>query len=1152
MISHRLTLSSQIALELATKILTAVVQLLGDIDVYALLKPVVEIIEVMVRMLIEVIQALISTAMGILQALSKIIGALLTVTIAVVKILFPMIKWYVGLVFKLLFPVLKVVIAIVSWFLNLVTMARSLNRSLLEYDLSVEGMEKRFLAASNFAEQYHNDPSGFRRKLASLDDADMEGGAFSQGYSQLHQTMYSSAGWAGMRHWSDATTNNAADLEIRTMVGILDDTPIHSFGWYWSVNRPYLQGIADGSFPTEVYVGESVLSSDQRYVDPSMAKFVPYDKQSAGRALLAFAGERELLSLEEEQALTKTEAVTHNEYWKKYSTTDGNEDIIAWYSHEHNKHHQLRQEASAKLKKRVAGLQFDSADDYYAHYNNGQQSAKPALTYEEFKSLQEDLTTTRPKKRPFADDLDGRHECKRLACGGRGKTLPHAVHSLRRLSQRRQEKEHVSYKPAGMSEEDYQKGRVVHGHVLGHAVNEGLDVLRWHLENPMLHEQVSRSWKRLTGHKNIGDALDEYHRHYADPGEWMYERIGSLSDWTPFRWLAEKDPDFDTRPWFGDWARREIGILDKPPTGYHTRKLNALGDDMSQHRHLLEMEMPEGATKFREWQWARPRNGIATAVEQAELDSSRPEDAVLEAYRKRWEEAEMSPVDGRHLFALPFPLPDVPDVYQQIDDGKARTDSFKSGKPQPKATLPLFQLLTQTDCYTSHPRNPLCLPTVPENWQINSIPTIVWPPNATQDDSFCAPTFKLVKRDLTAWQTYISFRWYYNGLQIPRLILSSIPIFTDTIYQLTQTFPFLTWLLKIPLALPPGHTPDALDWICAFIYGPYALWLWYATFKILSLLFPIFLAIIEGIVGGFALNTQFVGENAAYYAASAERDEIAIHQASRDSPANPSLNMPGNAYGDRNYFYRGASGGMPNALPYHGGDKNNLWVGNRDAAVASGHGPGRGFDSPLDPGAARNPMYAMGQHSPYTFNAEDGSQTYNGVPPSFAVPGVRDASNDIDRQSQSSSAEQLPALSPKEAEDLRRRKMQQNQLLQRLRVAVAAGVMEFGVPNLDVPESEKNPHQVTVFRRFWDWFTDDRVTFDDIWKFEQRNRPLLLSFQESILWWWQARNLSRRRWVERHTMSPAQGMLMRNFLPHASERKQSPPSSLSSVVVTQT
>ncbi len=1151
-----------VALEVFTSLLTAVVKILGQVDVYALFKPFIEILEVLTRMLVEIIQALVSAAIGLLTALTKIIGALITVVISVTKILFPIVVWIVGLLFKLLFPVLKVVIAIVSWFINLFSAARMHRR--LQALTSIGDIEAAYARYAQMRERLEAAGPAeplFGRRPLGFADVDPEDDAYTQGWGSLHDTMYPQANWAASRHFSNGDRNRAAETELQVMLRMMDEAPLHSFSYYWYVNRPVLIGIDGGALPpADVYTGEVGTSQDPRAIDPAFMRFVP---RAPARALLEFASSRGLLSAEERAVLESAEPVGINDYWKRMDAADVREDVLAWYSHQHYTHQQKRQHAINKLRDGLRSSRIESADEYYAAVGSDGEANRPRLSYEEYKRLQEDLAEAdrlqlglpaqQRRRHPYADDLDGRHACKHRACGGRGQTLPHAVHTIRKLSHRRQQRaDEASWKAADQTEEEYQKSKTVHVHVLGHATHEALDRLKWHLQNPVLHQHARAAWKRLSGHDDAGSALDAYHASYNDPGEWMLTRIGSLSDWRAFRWLAERDEEFEKRPYFGDWARRQLDTTEGVGE-WHSRKLQALGPEMSAHRELLALDDP-GAQQA--WLASEPTSDID---ELFDADSGLDPDAAGALPRAAY---------LRRLMAFPLPLPDVPNVYQQQQSAASHQANINSQKPHPSAILPLFQLLTETDCYTSTPRNPLCLPHVPASWSIKTAPHVTWPPNATANDGFCAPTFKLVPRCFTCWQSWINWRWLYNALQLPRLILSAIPVFTDTMYQLAQTYPFLRWLFQLPFALPLGHKPTVLDWICVAIYVPYALAFTYLVFLVLALLYPVVLVAIMAFNEGWVLDKSWVEANTAYYQAMQAREILAIQMAMKDSPANPSPYMPGNYRGDPNYLWHGPGGMTPAHVFAYGGDKNMIFSNN--AAPYQPGVLGRTFNGPYNPTMHANPAVYMQRRSPYAYDPAGGAPTYAGFP-STAVPGVKDAGADVPgadaaaadaapdaatealehlrlahertarhgvrqreyhewlaqaprplgpdelQRARSAYAADLAtidaeydqAVAQLEAERLAREarareaavaETHRQQLLD-LRAALTSAFLEVGIPRLEATAAERHgPERGSIVRHLWEWFCDDRVDVPTLARFERFYHVLLIPFQHSWLW----------------------------------------------------
>lgn len=265
-------------------------------------------------------------------------------------------------------------------------------------------------------------------------------------------------------------------------------------------------------------------------------------------------------------------------------------------------------------------------------------------------------------------------------------------------------------------------------------------------------------------------------------------------------------------------------------------------------------------------------------------------------------------------------------------------------------------------------------------------------------------------------------------------------------------------------------------------------------------------------MAAWALNESFAAADEARYQQYDAVLEQRIRQARIDSPYNPSLAMPGNHWGDSMAYYRGMGGRVPAYYPSYGGDKN-IMRNPYGAQVFSGD-YGRNMLNAPYPRPYSTRQFVQ-QHSPFVYNADEQTATYAGVPSSAGVPGVRDAGESI-RNQQEFVDQNLNVLAEELAEAMR----------------------ELGVPKLSKPQIEVSQQHVNPFRRFWDWFTDERVTEDELRAFENRFGPLLRSYQESVLWNWQAANRTWRNFVDRWRMAPREGPFIRRYLVPAGENAQ--------------
>lgn len=142
----------------------------------------------------------------------------------------------------------------------------------------------------------------------------------------------------------------------------------------------------------------------------------------------------------------------------------------------------------------------------------------------------------------------------------------------------------------------------------------------------------------------------------------------------------------------------------------------------------------------------------------------------------------------------------------------AQTFGQNPGSSSPSATdtptTNSLPLLSSADCFTSDPRNPLCIPELPENFTL-CIPNIVWPKAITGNETcrFFKPTTCVF-----CWERiYNFFGWW-------RTILAAIVSAVNYIDVVGTVFPFVKWIVDL---LIPGGTNNKLtivDYVCLVKY----------------------------------------------------------------------------------------------------------------------------------------------------------------------------------------------------------------------------------------------------------------------------------------------------------------------------------------------
>jgi hypothetical protein len=134
------------------------------------------------------------------------------------------------------------------------------------------------------------------------------------------------------------------------------------------------------------------------------------------------------------------------------------------------------------------------------------------------------------------------------------------------------------------------------------------------------------------------------------------------------------------------------------------------------------------------------------------------------------------------------------------------SDRDVSSDEESKEGSSTFEMVAKRDCF-SEPRNPLCLPEIPESFSFE-IPKIVWPSNLTEATD-CSP-----------WRNtgclYCLDR-LHNGFQSLRFFLSGflIPL-NFLLTTFTLAVPWLSWTVDWVFLVPKGEIASLFDFVCYF------------------------------------------------------------------------------------------------------------------------------------------------------------------------------------------------------------------------------------------------------------------------------------------------------------------------------------------------
>ena len=505
-----------IVMELVITIMNKVMTLLGEINVYALFKPLMEILESLVKILVEVIQALVSVAIPLIEAMAKIIGAIIQVVFAVVQALWPVVQWVLETLFKLLEPVLQIVIDMVGFFLNLFAAAGMMQRSLL-----------------------------------SLEDLEARSGGSRGPFDQFHYTAYGNAYSIANKYWGRKTYQKAKMTEAAEINRIVAMHPARSFDYYWTVHRPYLQTISY-STAAPIYKGA--------YEGPMGDSGGP---SRGARTLLSLARKRNLLSLDEMKELQEP-AVSHDEYWKRFD--DSPEDHIEWYKQLHYGKEQRKRDIVQSVQRKLLDLSGDQLKHPSSELDD--ESLARSL-HRQLLALEDEAPSSPPpeKRSPFEGELHKKVLCKGLACGGHGKILDHPVHKLREMSWARKTRpyEGSRYRDPGQSEQEYvitlhflyvsnfsypgtttrasslsRRGRKrcskpttrLGGTQLSCFIFSvfSFNFSSRYAQHPVLKRHARDFWNRTTGHEDLHSWYENVHARYGNFYEFVHDKFWDFSD----------------------------------------------------------------------------------------------------------------------------------------------------------------------------------------------------------------------------------------------------------------------------------------------------------------------------------------------------------------------------------------------------------------------------------------------------------------------------------------------------------------------------------------------------------------------------------------------------------------------------------------------
>lgn len=126
-----------------------------------------------------------------------------------------------------------------------------------------------------------------------------------------------------------------------------------------------------------------------------------------------------------------------------------------------------------------------------------------------------------------------------------------------------------------------------------------------------------------------------------------------------------------------------------------------------------------------------------------------------------------------------------------------------------------FKTVATTDCFTSDPRNPLCLPEIPGNFTVR-IPPLVLPFNITGNETDGPGGLCRFYQDAACCVLCPARIW--NAFTAIRMLIISNPIALIFLATAEAVMPWLAWLTKAILLVPPDEEVTLLDFICVILH----------------------------------------------------------------------------------------------------------------------------------------------------------------------------------------------------------------------------------------------------------------------------------------------------------------------------------------------
>jgi hypothetical protein len=857
------------------------------------------------------------------------------------------------------------------------------------------------------------------------------------------KTVFGNAANEASRWWSNERYVEVSTRELEHINQHFRQHPPDSYRIFWATQRPYAQGLRY-SAESDQYMDHTTLEDDQINAEHGI------------RHLLSVATERKLMSDQEYAEFTKS-PVEFQEYWDCYhgrTESCKKQDPHEWYMERWDDHEERRLGILRTVTRRLH-----------------QAGALPK---------------PEPLKRHYEGELHKKVRCQSVLCGGEGVALDHPILTMRKLLWERDEKrrqEELFQKPQNRTEQERVN---IHLAAWAWGLNRGREKLfEEHLQRPMMWGILAQTARQITGFESVRHMVEHLRANYGNSDNALFQKACYWTDWAPLRSVVDQDPERDSRPYCSDFMRKTGATLTTMPhptiPGRRLSSITLQPSKQPMHRALMSHVLDD--------------------TKQLYVDDR----LRVHAYQNGWmphltepvRTATMRKLHDSQIFGIVLPTPPFNSSGVK-DDLVSRHDALEGSKENPDANLPLFTLLTATNCQSSTPRNPLCLPQFPTAWLQNKV-EIVYPADACLgNDDFCQPLYCIPPRDLLDPAAWISWCHIENGWTSIKLVFGAFFfILTDTMSLLGVNYNFFAWIFTPFLVLPIGSLPTFDDWICFVIYlydivlDAFLIWLF------CILIMPFIDWFFRCVSTFLAIYDMFIASNEARRERMKETGPL-FRQAAYDSDLNPGARY----FNDPRFFTQSWDGSRGANNLHLGAPPHNpqQFATYPDAANHWAPTAGRYNRSSMTPWMGQTSYERANAVSPYQGSPTDHlTLPWNRLGEEPLISGAIGA--DVPAAPGTE-----PAPPPMDAEALARELERQRTLqeLQELERTLLSAAETFGI---------------------WEW----QVTNDQLLLFERWNHWLLHSFQETF-WWMLQYTLHNAKKRKIHLWySPHQGEFRRGF-----------------------